>query len=48
MSETGIKISKEETDRLQKLRVYDGIKFHLYAVEDEDDDDVHMVMYEGW
>ncbi len=31
----GIKYSYDETDRLEELDIYDGIVFHLYALEDE-------------
>jgi hypothetical protein len=29
-------VSKSETDRLRDIRVYDGVVFHMYAIEDEE------------
>jgi TIR domain len=33
-SKEGVKFSYDETDRLEDLGIYDGIVFHLYAIED--------------
>lgn len=37
-SDVGLRVSHSDRDRLADLGVYDGIVFHLYAVEDDDED----------